>query len=91
MEIKVNDKKTYYESLPKKQLITFLINQDYILDLTEKKIAFLTGCPIFGDSDGTNGACIDCFYDNHALFERCEKFQKEYPWEKGRDDYEIMA
>ena len=29
--------------------------------------------------------------NNKALFERCEKFQKEYPLEKGRNDYEIMA
>lgn len=88
MEIKVNDKKTYYESLPKKkQLITFLINQDYILELTEKKVAFLTGCPVFGNSDGSDGTCIDCFYNNKDLFNKCEKFQKEYPWEKGRYEY----
>lgn len=91
MEIKINDKKTYYESLPKERLVTYLMNQDYFLNLIEKKIAFLTGCPAFGNSDGTDGACVECFYHNHVLFERCEKFQKEYPWEKGRDNYEIMA
>lgn len=91
MEIKVNDKKTYYENLPKEQLVTFLLNQDYILNLTERKVTFLTGYPAFGNSDGTDGTCVECFYNNKALFERCKKFQKEYPWEKGRDNYEIMA
>ena len=67
------------------------MNQDYILNLTEKKVSFLTDCPAFGNSDGTDGACVECFYNNHTLFEGCEKFQKEYPWEKGRNDYEIVA
>ena len=91
MEIKVNDLKTYYEKSPKERLVTFLMNQDYTIELLEKKIAFLTGCPAFGNSDGTDGACVECFYRNHALFERCEKFQKKYPWEERRDNYEIMA
>ena len=63
MEIKVNDLKTYYENSPKERLVTFLMNQDYTIELLEKKIAFLTGCPAFGNSDGTDGAYEQCYYN----------------------------
>lgn len=42
------------------------------------KLFILTGCKHFGDGDGMNGSCIDCYHDNNDLHNRCELFSLAY-------------
>lgn len=52
-----------------------LHNDDYIIASLRKRMKQLTGCPNFGMVDGMNGACVECFYEDRELFDKCEKFK----------------
>lgn len=67
-------KKEFYNAQSKEQLIIFLQNQDLTIERLENTLFELTGCKHFGEIDATNGACVDCYYDNLNLFKKCEKF-----------------
>ena len=66
--------KEFLEQQSKEQLIIFLKNTEYQVKSLHQRMEKLTGCPEFGNVDGMNGACVECFYDNPELFDRCEKF-----------------
>lgn len=72
------------EDYPKEQLLIFLRNQDLIIEELHWKLELLTGCAIFGNSDGTDGGCIDCYYDNQAQWSRCQAFYAA--WKKYRKE-----
>jgi len=84
LEVKVNDLKGYYNSLPKEQLIIFLLNQNYEIKQLESRLEFLSGCCKFGHPEGTDGSCVDCYYDNKEQFAKCEEFAKRYNESKSR-------
>ena len=65
----------FLEEQTKEQIIIFLHNTEYELESLRKRMEKLTGCREFGAVDGMNGNCIECFYDNKKLFEKCEKFK----------------
>ena len=67
----------FYASQNKQQLIVFLLNQDYRIQLFQEKLKMLTGCGSYGDCDGMDGSCIDCYYDNPVLHNTCREFQDE--------------
>lgn len=71
-------KQEFYESQSKEQLIIFLNNQDYVEQTLRERLFLLSGCGDFGYSDGTNGACVDCLYENRALWDRCHCFTFAY-------------
>lgn len=45
----------------------------YIKEI-EERLFLLTGCEVFGKQDGMVGCCVDCFYENRDLFDKCTKF-----------------
>ena len=59
----------------KEQLIIFLHNSEYTVDNLRDRLYRLTGCGDFGNVDGTVGTCVECFYDNPELFNKCWEFQ----------------
>ena len=68
----------FYESQDKEQLIIFLLNDKRENERLHKKLEMLTGCSCYGDCDGTDGTCVDCYYDNPDLQIRCSQFQGEF-------------
>ena len=68
----------FYKSQSKEQLIIFLLNGEYEKKRLRKKLRMLTGCGCYGDSDGMNGSCIECYYDNPMLQMKCSQFQDEF-------------
>jgi hypothetical protein len=72
------------EDYSKEQLLIFLRNNDLIIKELHWKLELLTGCATFGDSDGTDGGCIDCYYDNQAQWSRCQAFYGA--WKKYRKE-----
>lgn len=67
-------KEEFYKAQTKEQLIIFLMNQELTNNRLENTLVELTGCCHFGEVDGTNGACVECFYENKELFNKCEQF-----------------
>ena len=72
------------EDYPKEQLLIFLKNNDLIIEDLRLKLELLTGCRDFGNSDGTDGSCIDCYYDNPTQWTRCDAFQ--HAWRQYRKE-----
>ena len=70
--------KKYYESLDKHQLITFLLNMKLVEETLRDRLFLLSGCRDFGNSDGMDGSCVECGYDNPALQYRCLEFGNAY-------------
>lgn len=64
-----------YEKFNKKQLEIFCKNKDLTEERDKNKIFLLTGCRTFGDTDGMNGSCVECYYDTPTQFKRCEFFK----------------
>ena len=64
------------------QLETFVLNAKMVESNLRDRLFLLTGCRDFGGQDGTNGACVDCYYYNNELHKRCcliqEAFHKMY-------------
>lgn len=71
-------KREFFESQSKEQLIIFLLNGDRENELLRKKLQMLTGCGGFGDCDGMNGSCVDCYYENPTLNMQCSQFQGKF-------------
>ena len=69
----INDE--FLEEQTKEQIIIFLHNTEFELENLRERMKKLTGCREFGALDGMNGTCIECFYDNKKLFEKCEAFK----------------
>ena len=59
----------------KEQLIIFFHNTELQLENLRDRMYKLTGCREFGALDGMNGNCIECFYNDRKLFEKCEQFK----------------
>ena len=59
----------------KEQIIIFLHNTELQLESLRNRMEKLTGCREFGMVDGMNGACVECFYEDRKLFDKCEKFK----------------
>ena len=58
------------------QLEIMVLNGEMVEDNLRDRLFLLTGCSNFGGQDGTDGACIDCYYNNRDLHERCCLFQE---------------
>lgn len=58
----------------KEQIIIFLHNTELQLESLRERMEKLTGCREFGALDGMNGACVECFYNERELWDKCEKF-----------------
>ena len=74
---------TYEEFLnaqTKEQIIIFLHNTELELEDTQRRMEKITGCRIFGELDGMNGACVECFYNNKPLFDKCWNFVHGLEW-----------
>lgn len=52
-----------------------LNNDDYMIASLRKRMKQLTGCGDFGNMDGMNGACVECFYEDRPLWDKCEAFK----------------
>lgn len=59
----------------KEQLIIFFHNTELQLENLRDRMYKLTGCREFGALDGMNGNCVECFYNDRKLFEKCEQFK----------------
>ena len=75
MDKEIKNYQEFLEEQSKEQLIVFLKNHELIENNLRDKLELLSGCSYFGDQDGTDGACVNCYYDNHALHTRCCLFQ----------------
>lgn len=71
-------KKEFYESQSKEELIIFLLNQNRENELLREKLEMLTGCSGFGNCDGMDGSCVDCYYENPTLNMQCSQFQGKF-------------
>lgn len=74
----VKTKREWLREQSQEQLITFIMNGDMMQDILRDKLFILTGCHDFGSSDGMNGSCVECCYENRALFDRCCLFGDAY-------------
>ena len=68
-------KREFYESQSKEQLVIFLLNQDRENERLRNKLKILTGCEGYGDSDGMDGSCVECYHRNPILQMKCSQFQ----------------
>ena len=88
----IQTKEEWLNEQSKEQLIIFYKNQEYEIERLRDKLTLLTGCSCLGDSDGTNGSCVDCYYENINLNQRCEAFQTafhQYRKEKREKEREL--
>ena len=67
--------KDFLNQQSKEQIIIFLNNAEYHIKSLQQRLYKLTGCSEFGNVDGMNGSCVECFYENRELFDKCEKFK----------------
>ena len=75
---KIQSKEEWLNEQSKEQLIIFIKNDEYENQRLRDKIALLTGCAGFGDCDGMDGSCIECYYNNTQLHQRCHLFQSAF-------------
>lgn len=68
-------KREYLKNQTHEQLEIFVMNGDMQEEILRDRLFLLGGCHNFGGQDGTDGACVDCCYENRALFDRCCLFQ----------------
>ena len=69
------DNREYLRSVSHRQLEIMVRNRGYINELLRDRLFLITGCRDFGGQDGTNGSCVECFYHNPELHNRCCLFQ----------------
>ena len=67
--------KEFLDTVPRETLYIFINNDEYIINSLQERLFKLTGCCDFGNVDGMNGSCIECFHSNRELFEKCEHFK----------------
>ena len=63
------------EFLTVEQLKIFLHNQEYEIESLRNRLYRLTGCNNFGNLDGMDGSCVECFYNDRKLFDKCWEFK----------------
>lgn len=68
-------KEDFLKNQTHEQLEIFIKNGDLIQDNLRERLFLLSGCGDFGGQDGTNGSCVECYYNNRGLHERCCLFQ----------------
>ena len=66
----IKDKKPSYE-----QLEIFYNNLKLCEKLLRERLFVIGGCYDFGGEDPMVGSCIDCYYNEPDLFEKCRAFQ----------------
>ena len=66
----IKDKKPSYE-----QLEIFYNNSKLCEKLLRERLFVIGGCYDFGGEDPMVGSCIDCYYNEPDLFEKCRAFQ----------------
>lgn len=66
------------EDHSKEELLTICNNYKYIVKNLQDRLELITGCFDFGIGDGTNGACVDCYYNNQDRWLRCNAFADAY-------------
>ena len=66
---------TFLNEQTKEQIIIFLHNTESQLEHLRERMYKLTGCREFGNLDGMNGACCECFYNERDLFNKCWNFK----------------
>lgn len=73
-----------YEFNDRQSLINMLHNSESHIEYLQFKLKLLTGCGDYGLCDSTNGGCVDCFYENKELNEKCYEFHKllHEEWQK---------
>lgn len=59
----------------KDQLVTWLLNSEYSRLQLNKRLEKLTGCAEFGLCDGMTGFCVECYYEEPKLWEKCHNFK----------------
>jgi len=59
----------------KKQLIIYLHNTELELENLRNRMYKITGCRDFGNPDGTDGVCVECYYNKKELFDKCWDFK----------------
>lgn len=67
--------KEQLKDIPRSQLEVMVNNKDYVIDILRDRLFLITGCREFGGQDGTNGGCVECFYNTPDLHNRCCLFQ----------------
>lgn len=73
---KNQSREEYYSTQSKEQLIVYLLNSDDANKQLMSKLELLTGCSRFGEQDGTDGACVECFHNDNLLWNRCKLFRE---------------
>ncbi len=68
-------KEDFLKNQTHEQLEIFVKNGELIQDNLRQRLFVLAGCGDFGGQDGTNGSCVECYYNNRELHERCCLFQ----------------
>ena len=69
------DNREYLRSVSHRQLEIMVRNRSYVNELLRDRLFLITGCRDFGGQDGTNCSCVECFYHNPELHNRCCLFQ----------------
>ena len=69
-------KREYLQNQSHEQLVIFVMNGDDIQDDLRERLFLLSGCEDFGDCDGMNGTCYDCYIENKERNFRCRAFQE---------------
>lgn len=59
----------------KEQLVIWLLNNEATRLQLHKRLEKLTGCAEFGLCDGMTGFCIECYYEQPELWEKCHNFK----------------
>ena len=60
------------------QLEIFITNLEYQSELLRDKLCLLAGCRGFGNADGMDGSCVECFYTTPEQHKRCVLFQETF-------------
>lgn len=75
MQYKDETKDEFLARQSHEQLEIFVKNTEMQNDMLKDRLFLLTGCRNFGGQDGTDGTCIDCYYNDRKMFERCRLFK----------------
>lgn len=75
MKPKNKTKREFLAQQTHEQLEIFVLNHEFTEKTLRDRLFLLAGCHNFGGQDGTDGSCVECFYKNKQLHERCCLFQ----------------
>lgn len=65
----------HLKEMSKEQLEIIVSNTEMTEKDLRNRLFLLAGCHNFGGQDGMNGSCVDCYYGNPNLHQRCSLFQ----------------